>query len=64
MSQDKFTNKAMEAVSEAHRISKDREQSVVAPAHLALAIMSDEAGLGQSMVRRASGDIARLTKLI
>jgi ATP-dependent Clp protease ATP-binding subunit ClpB len=57
MQPDRFTIKSQEAVAAAQRLAADSGNPEVAPAHLLLALLEEEAGLAGAVLRKLSADV-------
>src|SRR5580704_5515024 len=57
---DKFTEKAQEALQEAAELARARGQQAVEPEHLLLALISQDQGVGRTLLERAGVSVQAL----
>src|ERR1700682_5086174 len=57
---DKFTEKAQEALQEAAELARSRGQQAVEPEHLLLALISQDEGVGRTLLERAGVSVQAL----
>jgi ATP-dependent Clp protease ATP-binding subunit ClpB len=57
---EKFTEKAQEALQQAAELARDRGQQAVEPEHLLLALLSQDEGVGRTLLERAGVSVQAL----
>src|SRR6202049_3176110 len=57
---EKFTEKAQEALQKAAELARDRGQQAVEPEHLLLALLTQEEGVGRTLLERAGVSVQAL----
>ncbi len=62
MQADKFTVKSQEAVAAAQRLAAENANPEVAPAHLLLAVLTQEDGLAPAVLRKLSADLPAIVE--
>jgi ATP-dependent Clp protease ATP-binding subunit ClpB len=61
---EKFTEKAQEALQQAAELARDRGQQAVEPEHLLLALLSQDEGVGRTLLERAGVSVQALEPAI
>jgi ATP-dependent Clp protease ATP-binding subunit ClpB len=62
MQPDRFTIKSQEAVAAAQRLAAETGNAEVGPAHLLLALLEQEEGLGPAVLRKLSADVSAIAQ--
>jgi ATP-dependent Clp protease ATP-binding subunit ClpB len=57
MNWNKFTIKSQDAIQKAMQIAADRNHQVIEPEHLLLALIDDETGLVNSIIKKIGGNV-------
>ena len=60
MDPNRLTDKAQEAVRQAHSLAQRHGQSQIEPEHLALAVLTQEGGVAPRMIEKAGAAVATL----
>ena len=63
MNLDKYTQKSQEAILQAQQIAQDYHHQAIEPAHLLLALLSEDEGVVAAIVSRVAGSPQALRKL-